>query len=172
MKKIVIVPKWLEASLIANGHSLKDAISPDVISTTISNDDIGFYIFINNNLQLFQEKSFSDFLTGTSAINFTPETAEKYSDYILKYNALRGSGLLSMGEVLFGPLSEKDNPAKVFFKVTELNEDTIAVIPEYGEVDNAMIETVKSLLTIMSKYLAFHELAKTSLFREYVNSAY
>lgn len=172
MKKLILIPLWLQEALEANNHGVKDVIKEEIVRTTLSNDDVGFYIFLNNTIG--QELSFGTFDLGEKAIGFSREFLEEFNSYTQAHVLNNNVREYEPRELLFGALfpTSYNDKQKISFEVIEINEDTIGIVPSYNEegCDETQLKFKERLLTVLSKYLSFQELVKTNLFRNWLKT--
>ncbi len=166
MQKVILIPQWVKKALVANDKTLVDALNPEIISSTLSDDDVGFYIFINESMDLLKDLLGNSFLTGRTVMGFSEEQLVIFKDHVLRYEILNSQQPLDVIEALFGNLSEYTDTTKIDLEVVELNEDTIGIIPIYNENNNGTKDTINKLVEILDKKMIFADLCTTSIFKQ------
>lgn len=170
MKNLILIPQWLTKSLETNGHSIKDCLNEEIVLSTLSSDDVGFYIFINQNNPMLKELSEGTFRTGSHVLGISPMQLSEHKPYVDGHVHTNTLNKFEPREVLFGALSsQKHNDVeRIKFDVIEINEDTIGLVPSLSE-EGERITTTKlkeDLLYVLDKYKSFKDLVKTGLFKK------
>lgn len=174
---LLLIPEWVEKALEGADWPLRKVLDPDVLSTTLSREDVAFYVFLNRHINRWLPDAVRDtFECGTEySLKFRDLTEfEGEVTDLVTYHEMQDIKATQGGErvtldtrELFGPLSDPIDPKNLRYVIREIQYDTIAVIPkqERGDGHKGMVDY---LLLLLSQRLSFEELARTPLFKYYV----
>lgn len=173
---LILVPAWVKQSLEAENLSLKDVLNPESLLATLSKEDVAFYVWLNKHLDRWIPSSVcGSFNTGDKATSFTSQQLSDLSDLMMGFT-IRENQNRSKNESssldsceLFGPLSAKVSPTDVNFDTCPIDYDTIALVPK-KDSRYSLMGMVNDLLLHLNGRLAFHDVAKTPLFRLYLSN--
>lgn len=171
MKNIILIPDWVKESLESNNHSIRDVLNQEIVCSTLSNDDVGFYIYINERTLPFKEHFNGLFSYGSNVLGLDEDTLDKYQGFTTRYYLMEGNDELRMNTLLFGNVTDITDLTNLSYEILELDENTIGLLPFIGVDANGMEATIKSLITVLDNYVGFEKLASTSLFKECIKLA-
>lgn len=165
MRNVILIPKWMEGLLTTNNLTLADALDFNKVTTTLSDDDVGFYIFINMKNRMIQELSSAGMVTGLRALKLTEEMVSSYQRFINKYEVMEQTNQIRPHEAMFGPTLNPVPNESIGFTLYELGDDTIGLVP-FSDVELAAEQDLYSdIIQIQSKYMDFSDLVKQRVFR-------
>jgi hypothetical protein len=167
--KLVFIPAWVEAAFKTAGLPLEAVLDPTTLQSTLSGEDVGFYIHLNQTLNTFiPPEVATGFEWGTaSALSLTEEFIDQYQDAILAYASTSGTEIPFRSEWFFGSKSDSVAKEKIQYFTRTFAEDTVAIFPSV-ERGNTLIGMVDDLLFHLNSRLEFTTLAKTPIFRYYL----
>jgi len=166
---LVLVPPWVDQAMTAAGQSINELFNTEVLQSTLSSEDVNFYIFLNQALnQLIPPEVVASFESGNSiALGIAPEVLESLQDGIMVYSVPPAP---FKSQWLFGPLSDTTPLEKITYKVMPIHSDTLILIPQL-EGGLSIIGMVNELLYHLNGRLTMSELAQTTIFRYYLVNA-
>jgi hypothetical protein len=177
--KLFLIPPWLRKSLNSNNISVSKINDLNYLSTTISANDLAFYIFLNQkclNL-IINPNILNSFETNLDYTNIDDEkTINKIKDAIDTYHIEYKHIDFNQWFKLF--FEEVYSNQSVQFLVFDYDKDYVIVYPYIAahEIDNQhYIDKNKSidlekplhhqLLTVLNQFYSVDYIAKLSIFR-------
>ena len=166
---LVLAPPWALQALADAGKDLKDLFNIETLQSTLSSEDLNFYIFLNQSLnQIVPSEIISTFETGNSvALNIPTELFDSFKEGIEVYSVPPAP---FKSQWLFGPLSETVSLDVIKYQVITALEDTLVLVPNINE-GLTIIDMVNELMFHLNGRLALPDLAKTTIFRYYLLNA-
>lgn len=188
--KLVLVPQWVEQAVGCEEISPRALLDPEKLLSTLSKEDVAFYVWLNNHLDRWLPEAIVEtFVTGCSsaetqtkvldtlcadALPFNTEQMDELRDYFMNFQLdaarqrKKENGGLDTCE-LFGALEAKCSPDDVSFTVRVVGNDTLVLLPKKTK-SSSLMGMVNDMLTHLHGRLAFHDVAKTPLFRFFVRT--
>lgn len=168
MKDLILIPAWVSESLDANNYSIEDVVKEEVLLSTLSNDDVGFYIFITTS-NLMDRLLDLDLMPTLSLLSYDRKT--EMASYVDAHVMENKAKPYSLGDMLFNATDAQNvyNIDDCNFEIKEINENTIGLVPT-KEKDKGFSHSMikKELVKTISKYTNFKDLVKTTLFKSYI----
>lgn len=173
--KLVLIPLWLEQTLINKDLNLSTALSTEKLSTILSNDDLAFYISLNMNMSRWIPEEFINSFKSISFLDsISDEKYESIFDLTTEYNFRKGNDLIKRtSSELLGPTADVVETSLIGFKVKRIAEDTMALVPyvcnkDQKQCTNGFLTLADDLLLYLNEQLNFNEVAKLPIFKYFV----
>lgn len=164
---LVLIPEYVDTLLREHNRNLNDVLNPKVILSTLSVEDVSFYIYLNRHLDRFLDSQIvGSFNYGYyEALRFTEDQIKPLNPYIEGFDTtLKDKKEYSY---LFGLFS--DPVPSITFKVVLLNVDTIGLIP-IKEGGSSVLGVVSDLLHHLNNRIPFPQLASQSIFKWFLTN--
>jgi hypothetical protein len=185
--KVVLIPTWLEDALNAASKPLVTCLDAVALSSIVSNDDVAFYIDLNNRLlpELFPELAeslyggtlypfFKDGVDQTVLRNLQDYLSKRMSDLHLEhptlplYTAISFFAPQTSGNDAYHGSAKKDYTFEAF----SLSSDVIAIRVRLKNPDESSqmqdLAAYDTFFTLLSTYVPMEQFAQTTVFRKYV----
>lgn len=188
--KMVLVPQWVEQAMGREDISPSAMLDPEKLLTTLSKEDVAFYVWLNDHLERWLPKAVIEtFVTGSpktdvtakyldtscgAALPFNTEQMDELRGYYMNFRLddmrrrKKEHGELDTCE-LFGVLEAKCSPDDIGFTVRIVGQDTLVLSPKKTK-SSSLMGMVNDMLIHLHGRLAFHDVAKTPLFRFFVRT--
>tara|TARA_B100000929_G_scaffold220881_1_gene177385 strand:- start:940 stop:1512 length:573 start_codon:yes stop_codon:yes gene_type:complete len=188
--KLVLVPQWVEQAMGREDISPRALLDPEKLLSTLSKEDVAFYVWLNNHLERWLPKAIVEtFVTGCplaeastkqlgtscgGALPFNTDQMDVLRDYFMNFQmedmARRKKEHHGVDSCeLFGALEAKCSPDDITFTVRIVGQDTLVLLPKKTK-SSSLMGMVNDMLIHLNGRLAFHDVAKTPLFRFFVRT--
>jgi hypothetical protein len=166
---LVLAPPWILQALTESGKDLKDLFNIEILQSTLSSEDLNFYIFLNQSInQIIPAEVVASFETGNAvALNIPVELLDSLKDGIMTYSVPPAP---FKSQWLFGPLSDSLPLDKLLYQIVPTLADTLVLVPD-TTTGLSVIGMVNELMFHLNGRLLLSDLAKTAIFRYYLLNA-
>lgn len=177
LKKVVLIPYWVQESLSRNNCSLADALNFDqVIKCVNVNDLIGFLALQEYMLELGgYEVSGSALMVSWSATAQAEGSESLLTQTIIPFTS-QAEYIEDVHSRLFTRDSQLDRLAHHVepFNMYDITHDVAGVVvhpgfyTEEADTDGYRAALISAILKVLYAYNAYHEVASTPLFKRYL----
>lgn len=177
--KLILLPRWVESALRAQGMQLSMNIADiEALSTILSPDDVAFYVHINKARGHFIGQAINDTFSNpfvkydTHPVDPKPGTWEAcYEQHV--YGAKPDPQTVWFGSVLGFDAAETDVTAQPKLQADILSYDTLVIRPvQRTKGDAAEKDTMQTLhsrlLSLLYTQTSFEALASNALFSTWI----
>lgn len=169
--KLVLVPEWVSRVIGQESLLPGDVVNPEMLLSTLSKDDVAFYVWLNTNLERWLPATLDEtFNTGCgSALPFNEAQLGELHDGLLSMRMEYDNGKTPPHPAeLFGLLT-KDVPTHVVRFVPQVvNHDTVLLHPKH-DATLPPIDMENTLLRLLHGRYPFETVAATPLFKHFVS---
>lgn len=172
---LVLIPNWVISALESENYSVKDALNADKLMSTLSMEDVAFYIWLNQQLDIWIPKDIiKSFTTGVDGMGFSHDVTKQFNDLLLacdiEYaNKVGNHQPVKQSADLFGFLSNPVEINKISFFVKQIDMNTLCLIPTIS-TENSTVGLINDLIYFLNNQLPFYEIAKKPIFKFYLSN--